>query len=167
MDYIAHQASLSFTISQSLFKFMCIELMMLSNHLIPCCSLLLSSIFPSIRFFSKESALRIRWPKYWSFNFSISPSSEYSQLISFKLANLISLQSKGLSRVSSWTTALWNGRAYIHNSMKLWAMPCRATQDGQVVPKSSDKTWSSGEETGYLLHGKTPWTVWKGKRLLR
>ena len=79
----AHLASLSFTISQILLKLMSIELVMLSNHLILCCCLLLPSIFPSIKVFSKELALRIRWPKYWSFSFSISPSNEYSELISF------------------------------------------------------------------------------------
>ena len=80
----AHQTSLSFTISQSLLKLMSIELGMPSNHLIFCHPLLLlPSIFPSIRIFSSELALRIRWPKYWSFSFSISPSSEYSGLISF------------------------------------------------------------------------------------
>ena len=78
----ACQASLSFTVSRSLLKFMPIELMMLSNHLILCRPLLLlPSIFPSIRIFSNESVLCIRWPKYWSF--SISPSDEYSGLISF------------------------------------------------------------------------------------
>ena len=81
----AHQASLSFTISASLVKLMFTELMMSFNHLILCRPLLLlPSIFPSIRVFSKESALCIRWPKYWSFSFSISPSSEYSGLISLK-----------------------------------------------------------------------------------
>ena len=80
------QASLSFTISQSLLKLMSIESVMLSNHLILCCSLLLlPSIFPSIRVFSKESALHIRWPKYWSSSFSINPSNEYSGLISFRI----------------------------------------------------------------------------------
>ena len=82
----AHQASLSFTISQSLLKLMSIESMMSSNHLILCRPLLLlPSIFPSIRVFSNESALRIRRPKYWSVSFSISPSSEYSGLISFRM----------------------------------------------------------------------------------
>ena len=82
----AHQASLSFTLSQSLRKLMSIKLMMPSNHPILCCPLLLlPSIFPSIRVFSNESALRIRWPKYWSFSFSISPSNEYSGLISFRM----------------------------------------------------------------------------------
>ena len=80
----AHQASLSLTIFQSLFKLVSIESMMPSNHLILCCLLLLlPSIFPSIRGFSNELALCIRWPKYWSFSFSISPSNEYSGLISF------------------------------------------------------------------------------------
>ena len=79
----AHQASLSFTISQSLLKLMSMELVMPSNHLIPCRPLLLlPSIFPSIRVFSDESSLPIRWPNYWSFNFIISPSSEYLGLIS-------------------------------------------------------------------------------------
>ena len=82
----AHQASLSFTISQSLLKLMSIESVMPSNHLILCRPLLLlPSIFPSIRICSNELALSIRWPKYWSFSFSISPSKEYSGLISFRI----------------------------------------------------------------------------------
>ena len=93
----ACQASLFFTISQSLLRFVFIESVMLSNHLILCHSLLLPpSIFLSIKVFSNELALRIRWPKYWSFSFSISPSNEYSGLISLGLTGLISLQSKGL-----------------------------------------------------------------------
>ena len=82
---VAHQASLSSTISQSLLKLMSIGSMILSNHPILCRPLpLLPSIFPNIRGFSNESALRIRWPNYWSFSFSISPSNEYSGLISFR-----------------------------------------------------------------------------------
>ena len=82
----ARQASLSITNSQSLLKFMSFELVMPSNHLILCHPLLLlPSIFPSIRVFSNESVLRIRWPKYWSFSFSISPSNEHSGLISFRI----------------------------------------------------------------------------------
>ena len=82
----ASQASLAFTISWSLFKFMSIESVMLSNHLILCQPLLfLPSIFPSIRVFSNESVLCIKWPKYWSSSFSISPSSECSGLISFRM----------------------------------------------------------------------------------
>jgi len=85
MDYSSLD-SLSFTISQSLLKLMTIELVMPPNHLVPCDPiLLLPSIFPSIRVFSNESPLHIRWPKYWSFNFSISPSNEYSGLISLDL----------------------------------------------------------------------------------
>ena len=82
----ARQASLSVTNSQSLLKLMSIESLMPSNHFILCRPLLLlPSIFPSIRVFSGESALRIRWSKYWSFSFSISPSNEYSGLISFRM----------------------------------------------------------------------------------
>ena len=82
----AHQASLSITNSRSLPKLMSIELVMPSSHLILCHHhILLPLIFPSIRVFSNESALRIRWPKYWSFSFSISPSNEYSGLISFRM----------------------------------------------------------------------------------
>ena len=83
---VARQASLSITNSQSLLKHMAIELVMPSNHLILCHPLLLPpSIFPSIRVFSNESVLRTRWPKYWSFSFSISPSNEYSELISLRM----------------------------------------------------------------------------------
>ena len=82
----ARQASLSITNSWSLLKFMSIESVMPSNHLIFCCPLLLPpSIFPSIRVFSSELVLHFRWPKYWSFSFSISPSNEYSGLISFRI----------------------------------------------------------------------------------
>ena len=82
----AHQASLSITNSWSLLKLMSIESVIPSNHLILCCPLLLPpSIFPSIRVFSHESVLHIRWPKYWSFSFNISPSNEYSGLISFRM----------------------------------------------------------------------------------
>ena len=82
----ADQAFLSITNTQSLLKLMSITSVILLNHLILSCPRLLPpSIFPSIRFFSNESALRIRWPKYWSFSFSISPTSEYSGLISFRM----------------------------------------------------------------------------------
>ena len=100
----ACQASLSFTISWSLHKLMSIESVMPSNCIVLCCPLsLLPSIFPSIRVFSNESALCIRWPKYWSFGFSISPYNELPGLISFGWTGWISLQSKGLSRVFSST----------------------------------------------------------------
>ena len=81
----AHQAFLSITHSQSLLKLMFIESVMPSNHLILCHPLLLPSIFPSIRVFSDESVLHIRWPKYWSLSFNISPSSVHSGLISFRM----------------------------------------------------------------------------------
>ena len=101
----ALQASVFITNSQSLLKLKSIELVMPSSHLIlyrPL--LLLPSIFPSIRVFSNESVLCIRWPKYWSFSFSISPSNGYSGLISFRINCLDLLAVKGLSRVSSNTT---------------------------------------------------------------
>ena len=82
----AHQVSLSFTISQSLLKLLFVESVMPSNHLILCHPLLfLSSIFPNIRVFSNELVLHVRWPRYWSFSFSISHSNEYSGLISFRI----------------------------------------------------------------------------------
>ena len=103
----ASQASLSITNSQSLLKFMSIKSVMPSSHLILCRRLLLLlSIFPSFRVFSKESVLRISWPKYWSFSFSISPSNQYSGFISLGFTHWISLLSKGLSRVFS-STAVW------------------------------------------------------------
>ena len=81
----AHQASLSFSITQRLLKLLSIDLVMPSHHLILCCPLLLlPSVFPSIRVFSNDSALRIRWTKYWSFSFNISPSNDYLDLISFR-----------------------------------------------------------------------------------
>ena len=93
----ACQASLSITKSWRLFKLMSIESVMPSNHLILCCPLLLPpSIFPSIRIFSNESVLHIRWPKYWSFSFSISPSNEYSGLISFRMDWLDLLAVQGI-----------------------------------------------------------------------
>ena len=92
----AHQASLSITNSWSLLKLMSIELVMPSNHLILCHPHhLLPSTFPNIRVFSNESVLRIRWPKYWSFSFSISPSNEYSGLISFRMDWLYLLAVQG------------------------------------------------------------------------
>ena len=98
----AHQASTSITSSQRLLKFMSIESVIPSNHLILCRPLLLPpSIFPSIRIFSNESALHIRWPKYWGFRFSINPSNEYSGLISFRMDWLDLLAVQGPSRVFS------------------------------------------------------------------
>ena len=124
----ARQASLSVTNSRSLLKLISIESVMPSSHPILCRPLLLlPSIFPSIRVFSNESALRIRWPKYWSFSFSISPSSEYSALISFRIdrldllavlqglaETLLSLLQHQSSRASIlWCSALWSN-SHIH-----------------------------------------------------
>ena len=108
----ARQASLSFTISWSLLKLMSIESVMPSNQLILCCPLfLLPSVFPSIRVFSSESALRIRCSYYWSFSFSISPSNEYSGLNSFRIDwfDLLAVQGtfKSLQHHSSKSSILW------------------------------------------------------------
>ena len=101
----APQAPLSSTISWSLLKFVSIESVRQFNHLVLCHPLLLlPSIFPNIRVFSNDLALCIRWPKYWSFSFSISPSSEYSGLISFRIDWVDLLTVQGLSRVFSSTT---------------------------------------------------------------
>ena len=101
----AHQASLSFTVSQSLLKLMSIESVMAYSGFVLCCPLLLlPSIFPSIKVFSNESALCIRWPKYWSFSFSIRSAKEYSGLISFRIDWLDLLAIQGLSRVFYNTT---------------------------------------------------------------
>ena len=92
----AHQVSLSITNSRNLLKLLSIESVMPSNHLILCCPLLLlPSILPSIRVFSNESVLHTRWPKYWNFNFSISPSNEHSGLISFRMGWLDLLAVQG------------------------------------------------------------------------
>ena len=156
-----------------------------SNHLILCRPLLLPpSIFPSIRVFSSESVLPIRWPKYWSFSFSISPYNEYSGLISFRIDWLDLLAVQGtlqslLQHHSSNESILQCSAFFIAQlshpylttgktialtrwtfigkvSMKLWAMPCRATQDRRIMVESSDKMWSTGEgnaNTSVLL----PW----------
>ena len=114
------QASLSITNSWSSPKPVSIELVTPSNHLILCHSLLLlPSIFPSIRVFSNESALCIRWPKYWSFSFSISPFNEHPGLIYFRMDWLISLQFKGLSRVSSNTTV--QKHQFFSVQLSLWS----------------------------------------------
>ena len=111
----AHQAFLSITNSQSLPKLMSIELVMPSNHLILCHPLFLRpSIFPSIRVFSKESAIRIRWPKYWSFRFNISPSNEHPGLISFRIDWLDLLAVQGTLK------------SFQHHSPKTSILPCLA-----------------------------------------
>ena len=114
----AHQAPLSSRISWSSLKFMSIELGMLSNHLILCCPLfLLSSIFPSIRISSNESVLHIRWSKYWSFSFNISPSNEYSGLISFRMdwLDLLAIQGtlKSLLQHDSSKASAFSGTSLV------------------------------------------------------
>ena len=115
----ARQASLSITNSQSLLKLMSIESVMPSNHLILCHPLLLPpSIFPRIRVFSNESALRIRWPRCWSFSFNISPCNEYSGLISFRMEWLYLLAVQGtlkslLQHHSSKASVLWRSAFFI------------------------------------------------------
>ena len=115
----AHQASLSITNSQSLLKLMSVELVMPSNHLILCRPLLLlPSIFPSIRVFSNESALHIRWPKYWSFSFNISPSNEHPGLMSFRIDWLDLLAVQGtlnsfIQHHSSKVSVLWRSAFFI------------------------------------------------------
>ena len=117
---------LSITNSQSLLKVMPIELVMPSNHLILCCPLLLlPSIFPRIRVFSNESALPIRWPEYWTLTFSISPSNEYSGLISFMM-DWLDLAAQGtlksfLKHHSSKASVLWHSAFFIERSI-IW--PC-------------------------------------------
>ena len=126
----ACQASMYLTFSQSLPEFMSIESVIPSNHLILCCPLLLPSIFPSIRVFFNELALCIRWPKLWSFSFSISLSSEYSGLISFRIDrfDLLAVQGtlKSLLHYSSKASILWHSAFFnmvhltsIHDNWKI------------------------------------------------
>ena len=116
---VARQASLSFTISWSLLKLMSLELVVPANYLIFCCPLLLlPSIFPSIRVFSNESALWVRWPKYWNFSFTISPSNEYSELISFRTDRFDLLAVQGtfkslLQHHGSKAFILWHSAFFI------------------------------------------------------
>ena len=128
---VAHQPSLFFMISQILLRLLSIELVMPSNHLILCCPLLLlSSIFSSIRVFSNELALRIRWPKYCSFSFSVSPSVSVQGWFSLGLTGLISSLSKRLSRVFS-STIVWR-----HDSLTLSPFYCPALTSVHVYWKT-------------------------------
>ena len=116
----ACQVFLSITNTQRLLKLLFVESVMPSNHLILCCPLLLlPSIFPTIRGFSNESTLCIRWPKYWSFSFNISSFNEYSGLISFRLPGLISLLAKEFSRVFSNTTV--RKYQFFSTQLSLWS----------------------------------------------
>ena len=115
----AHQASLSITNSRSLLRLMSIESVMPSNHLILCHPIFLPpSIFPSIRVFSNESVLCIRWPKYWSFSFSISPSSEYSGLISFRMDWLDLLAVQGT--LKSLLQQMYSNKELLHCLYSIW-----------------------------------------------
>ena len=111
-----YHASLSFTVFWSLLKLMSLESVMLSNHLILCCPLLLPSIFPSIRIFSNELVLCIRWAKYWRFSFSISPSNEYSGLIAFRIDwfDLLAVQGtlRSLLQHHSWKASILQQSAF-------------------------------------------------------
>ena len=118
MDYRI-SASLSVTNSWSLLKPMSIKSVMPYNHLILCRPLLLPSIFPSLRVFTNESVLHIKWPKYWSFSFSISPSNEYSGLISFRMDWLDLLAVKGLSKVFSDTIV--QKHQFFGTQLSLWS----------------------------------------------
>ena len=138
----AHEASLSITNSWSLLKLMSIESVMPSNHLILCCPLLLlPSILPSIRLFSNELALCIRWPKYWSFSFSISPSNEYSGLTSFRMAwmDLLAVQGTLKSLLQ-------------HHSSKAWVLRCSAF----FLVQLSYQYMTTGNIHTWLSHPYTP-----------
>ena len=136
------KASLSITNSWGLHKLMSIELVMPSNHHILCRPLLLPSIFPSIRLFSSDSALRIRWPKYWSFSFSIGPSNEYSGLISFRMGRLDLLAVEGTLR-----------SLLQHHSSKASILQCSAFFMVQLSPPyvTTGKTIALTRQTFVLL----------------
>ena len=131
----ARQASLFITNSQSLLKLTSIELVMLSNHLILCHPLFPPSIFPSIRVFSNESVLLIKWPQYWSFSFSISLSNEYSGLISFRidwfdflavqgsLKSLLQHRSSKASIFQHSALYLYTAQMATHSSILAWRIP--------------------------------------------
>ena len=142
----AHQASLSFTNSWSLFKLRSIQLAMPSDHLILCYSLLLlPSIFPSMRVFSNESVLHIRWPKDWSFSFSISPSNEYLGLISFRIECLDLLAVQGTLRSHLQ-----------HHSSKASILQCSAFSMVQLSHPyiTPEKNYSA------TIHGVTKSSTW-------
>ena len=162
----ARQASLSITNSQSLLKLMSIESMMPSNHLILCHPLLLSpSIFHSIRVFSNESALRIRWPKYWSFSFNISPSNEYSGLISFRMNWLDLLAVQGtlkslLQHHSSKTSILRWSAFFITKILKTILCPVST----QVRPPTSSKGVHVEAEASDKKEKGLQWGVWEEEK---
>ena len=140
----ACQVSLSITNSRSLFKLMSVKSVMPSNHLILCCPvLLLPSIFPSIRVFSNESVLHIRWPEYWSFSFNSSPSNEYSRLVSFSMDWLDLLAVQGtlkslLQHHSSKASTLWRSAFF----MVQLSHPYMTTRNTIALTR-----WFSGKES--------------------
>ena len=141
----ALQASLSNTNSQSLLKLMSIELVMPSKHLILCCPLLLlPSLFPSIGVFSSKSALCIRWPKYWSFSFSISPSNAYSGLISFRIEwfDLLAVQGtfKSLQKHQFFGTQLF---LWSHSHIDTWLLEKPSVQFNCSVMSDSATPWTA------------------------
>ena len=143
-----HQASLSFTTSQSLLKHMPTYSVMLSNHFIFCHPLLLlPSIFPSIRAFSSESVLCIRWPKYWSFSFRISPSNEYSVLISFRVDWLDLLAVRGtlkslLQHHSSEASILWLSAFFMVHFSHPYITACLLVSLISSSPSRKDNTYT-------------------------
>ena len=139
-----HHASPSFTIFWSLLKFMSVELVMLSNHLILCCLLLLSSIFPSIRIFPMSQLFTNRWPKNWRFSFSISPSMNIQGQFPLGLTGLIFLQSRGLSRVFSSTT-IWKHQ-FFSVQPSLWSNSHRTTGETTALT-----IWTFGSKGMSLL----------------
>ena len=178
----AHQASLSITNSRSLLKLMSIESVMPSNRLILCRPLLLPpSIFPSIGVFSNESVLCIRWPKYWSFSFSISPSIEYSELISFRMdwLDLLAVQrtlKSLLQHHSSKASVLWHSgffRVQLSHSYMTTGTTIALTRRTFVGTKMRLLWWLSGKESACQCKrcrrhrfdpwvGKIPWkTAWQ------
>ena len=155
----AHQASLSITNFRSLLKLMSIELVVPSNHLVLCHPLLLlPSIFPSIRVFSNESVLRVRWPKYWSFSFSLSPSNEYSGLIFFRIdwLDLLAVQGtlKSLLQYHSSKTSILQCSAFFMVQVSHPHMTTGKTRSCLVAASvllflgdiSSAKGWRSSRE---------------------
>ena len=165
----ARQASLSITNSQSLSKLMSIELVMPSNHLILCRSLLLlPSICPSIKVFSKESVLHIRWPKSWSFSFSISPSNEYSGLISFRMdwLDLLAVQGtlKSLPKHhNSKASILWHSAFFMVHLSHLY-MTTRKTiakSKYNVLKRLNDKSLGSKVRHTWTQILGHPFTIWR------
>ena len=137
---VAHQALLSSTVSWSLLKFMSIESVRLSNHLIVCHPRLLLSVFPSIKVFSSESAIPIRWPKYWSFSFSISPSNEHLGLISSRIDYFDLLAVRGtleslLQHHNPKASILWHSAFFMVQLSQLYMTTGKSKMLGGIYPR--------------------------------